>query len=218
SQTLVLAMARGTLHWIRRTDCSTSQISGRTRSPLSPPDRPNSNGLGLFLTLLVSSIILEAFTICRSARPAVPGQHQQAEEFKKSPVARSPMHKITPFLWFDGKAEEAAKFYASIFKNSKIGKITRYGKEGYEVHRRPAGTVMTVEFQIDGQKFVALNGGPEFKFTDAVSFAVGCKSQEEVDMFWEKLGRGRGGKHMRVAQGQPSVSDGSFKKDERTIT
>ncbi len=100
------------------------------------------------------------------------------------------MQKITPFLWFDGKAEEAAKFYASIFKNSNIGKITRYGKEGYEVHRRPAGTVMTVEFQIDGQKFVALNGGPEFKFTEAVSFAVGCKSQEEVDMFWEKLGEG----------------------------
>lgn len=100
------------------------------------------------------------------------------------------MQKITPFLWFDGKAEEAAKFYASIFKNSNIGKITRYGKEGYEVHRRPAGTVMTVEFQIDGQKFVALNGGPEFKFTEAVSFAVGCKSQEEVDMFWKKLGEG----------------------------
>jgi len=100
------------------------------------------------------------------------------------------MQKITPFLWFDGKAEEAAKFYASIFKNSKIGKITRYGNEGYEVHRRPVGTVMTVEFQIDGQKFVALNGGPEFKFTEAVSFAVGCKSQEEVDMFWEKLGEG----------------------------
>ena len=100
------------------------------------------------------------------------------------------MHKITPFLWFDGKAEEAAKFYASIFKNSKIGKITRYGKEGYEVHKRPSGTVMTVEFQIDGQKFVALNGGPEFKFTEAVSFAVGCKSQEEVDMFWEKLREG----------------------------
>src|SRR5437867_12498260 len=97
------------------------------------------------------------------------------------------MHKITPFLWFDGKAEEAAKFYASIFKNSKIGKITRYGKEGYEVHRRPAGTVMTVEFQIDGQKFVALSGGPEFKFTEAVSFAVCCKSQAEVDMVWEEL-------------------------------
>ena len=106
------------------------------------------------------------------------------------------MQKITPFLWFDGKAEEAAKFYASIFKNSNIGKITRYGKEGYEVHRRPAGTVMTVEFQIDGQKFVALNGGPEFKFTEAVSFAVGCKSQEEVDMFWEKLGEG--GEEIRI--------------------
>jgi predicted 3-demethylubiquinone-9 3-methyltransferase (glyoxalase superfamily) len=100
------------------------------------------------------------------------------------------MPKITPFLWFDGKAEEATKFYTSIFKNSKIGKITRYGKEGYEVHGRPAGTVMTVEFEIDGQKFVALNGGPEFKFTEAVSFAVDCKSQEEVDMFWDKLTEG----------------------------
>ena len=114
----------------------------------------------------------------------------EAEGFKKSLVGRSSMQKITPFLWFDGKAEEAAKFYVSIFKNSKIGKIARYGKEGYEVHRRPAGTVMTVEFQIAGQKFVALNGGPQFKFTEAVSFAVDCKSQEEVDMFWEKLSEG----------------------------
>ena len=84
------------------------------------------------------------------------------------------MQKIMPFLWFDGKAEEAAKFYVSIFKNSSIGKIARYGKEGYEVHRRPAGTVMTVEFQIDGQKFVALNGGPEFKFR--LHFIVGITS------------------------------------------
>jgi predicted 3-demethylubiquinone-9 3-methyltransferase (glyoxalase superfamily) len=76
--------------------------------------------------------------------------------------------KITPFLWFDDKEEEAAKFYTSIFKNSKIGKISRYGKEGYEVHRRPAGTVMTVEFQIEGEKFTALNGGPQFKFRGRV--------------------------------------------------
>jgi predicted 3-demethylubiquinone-9 3-methyltransferase (glyoxalase superfamily) len=100
------------------------------------------------------------------------------------------MPKITPFLWFDGNAEEAAKFYTSVFKNSKIEKTTRYGKEGYEVHGRPAGTVMTVEFQIDGQKFVALNGGPGFKFNEAVSFVVDCKSQEEVDIFWEKLTEG----------------------------
>src|SRR5207237_9550647 len=167
-----------------------SQSSGRTRSPLSPPDSPNSNGLGLFLTLPVSSIILEAFTICRSARPAVPGQHQQAEEFKKSPVARSPMHKITPFLWFDGKAEEAAKFYASIFKNSKIGKITRYEEESAGPTGRPAGSVMTVEFELEGQEFVALNGGPMFKFTEAISFVVNCETHEEVDYFWTKLSVG----------------------------
>src|SRR6266508_1729510 len=100
------------------------------------------------------------------------------------------MQKITPFLWFDDKAEEAAKFYTSIFKNSKIGKISRYGKEGFEVHRRPAGTVMTVEFQIGGQNFIALNGGPQFKFTEAVSFSVECKTQGEVDEFWRKLSAG----------------------------
>lgn len=100
------------------------------------------------------------------------------------------MQKITPFLWFDGKAEEAAKFYTSVFKDSKIGKITRYGKEGFEVHRKPAGTVMTVEFEIDGQKFVALNAGPEFKFNEAVSFAVNCKTQKEVDELWQKLTEG----------------------------
>jgi len=122
------------------------------------------------------------------------------------------MHKITPFLWFDGKAEEAAKFYASIFKNSKIGKITRYGKEGYEIHRRPSGTVMTVEFQIDGQKFVALNGGPEFKFTEAVSFAVGCNVAGRSGHVLGKTRRGRGGKRMRLAQGQvwPIMADYSY--------
>ncbi len=92
-----------------------------------------------------------------------------------------------PFLWFDDKAEEAAKFYISIFKNSKIGNISRYGKEGYEIHRRPAGTVMTVEFQIEGKEFIALNGGPQFKFTEAVSFSVECKTQEEMDELWKKL-------------------------------
>src|SRR5436309_14425031 len=94
------------------------------------------------------------------------------------------MQKIMPFLWFDDKAEEAAKFYTSIFKNSKIGKVSRYGKEGYEVHRRPAGTVMNVEFQIEGQNFIELNGGPPFKFTEAVSFSVDCKTLEDVDEHW----------------------------------
>jgi predicted 3-demethylubiquinone-9 3-methyltransferase (glyoxalase superfamily) len=98
--------------------------------------------------------------------------------------------KITPCLWFDSQAEEAAKFYASVFKNSKIGKISHYGKEGFEIHGRTAGTVMTVEFEIDGQKFVALNGGPHFRFNEAVSFQVHCDSQQEIDYFWSKLGEG----------------------------
>jgi predicted 3-demethylubiquinone-9 3-methyltransferase (glyoxalase superfamily) len=93
-------------------------------------------------------------------------------------------------LWFDRQAEEAANFYASVFKNSKIGKISRYGKAGYEVHKQPAGTVMTVEFQLEGQDFVALNAGPAFKFNEAVSFQVQCKTQAEVDHFWDKLSAG----------------------------
>ena len=97
--------------------------------------------------------------------------------------------KITPCLWFDTQAEEAAKFYASVFKNSKIGKISRYGKEGFEVHGKKAGTVMTVEFEIEGQKFLALNGGPHFKFNEAVSFQVPCETQEEIDHFWSELAK-----------------------------
>ena len=100
------------------------------------------------------------------------------------------MPKITPCLWFDNQAEEAVNFYVSIFKNSKIGSITRYGEEGYEIHGRPAGTVMTVEFELEGQGFVALNGGPVFKFNEAISFQVHCKTQEEVDHYWEKLSKG----------------------------
>src|SRR2546428_13203378 len=97
------------------------------------------------------------------------------------------MQKVTPFLWFDDEAEEAAKFYTSIFKNSKIGKITRYGKEGFEVHGRQPGTVMTVEFEIDRQKSVALIGGPEFKFTEAVWFDVDCNTQEEEHTLCKRL-------------------------------
>jgi predicted 3-demethylubiquinone-9 3-methyltransferase (glyoxalase superfamily) len=98
--------------------------------------------------------------------------------------------KITPCLWFDTQAEEAAKFYASVFKNSKVGKISRYGKEGFEVHGKKAGTVMTAEFELEGQKFLALNGGPHFKFNEAVSFQVHCENQEEIDYFWSKLSEG----------------------------
>jgi predicted 3-demethylubiquinone-9 3-methyltransferase (glyoxalase superfamily) len=97
---------------------------------------------------------------------------------------------ITPCLWFDTQAEEAAKFYASVFKDSKVGKISRYGKEGFEVHGKQAGTVMTVEFEIAGHKFLALNGGPQFKFNEAVSFQVHCETQEEIDYFWSKLAEG----------------------------
>jgi predicted 3-demethylubiquinone-9 3-methyltransferase (glyoxalase superfamily) len=100
------------------------------------------------------------------------------------------MQKITPFLWYDDKAEEAANFYVSVFKNSKVGNIARYGDEGAKAAGRPKGTAMTVEFQLDGQEFVALNGGPHFKFTEAVSFVVNCETQEEVDRFWEKLSEG----------------------------
>ena len=100
------------------------------------------------------------------------------------------MQKITPFLWFDNNAEEAVKFYVSIFKNSKIGIITRYGEAGAEVSGRPMGTVMTVTFQLEGQEFLALNGGPHFKFTEAISLVVNCKTQEEVDELWEKLSKG----------------------------
>ena len=100
------------------------------------------------------------------------------------------MQKITPFLWFDDQAEEAVKFYTSIFKNSRIGKIARYGEEGEQIAGRPKGSVMTVEFQLDGQRFVALNGGPHFKFTEAISFVVNCKTQAEVDRFRRKLSAG----------------------------
>ena len=100
------------------------------------------------------------------------------------------MQKITPCLWFDKEAEEAAKFYTSIFKNSKIGRVSHYGEAGHEIHGRAAGTVMTAEFELNGQKFLALNGGPIFKFNEAVSFIVNCESQEEVDYYWEKLSDG----------------------------
>ena len=100
------------------------------------------------------------------------------------------MQKITPCLWFDSNAEEAVNFYTAIFKNSKIGNISRYGEAGYEIHGKPAGTVLTIEFELDGQAFTALNGGPVFKFNEAISFQVGCESQEEVDYYWEKLSEG----------------------------
>ncbi len=96
----------------------------------------------------------------------------------------------TPCLWFDHNAEEAVNHYLSIFKNSKIFGVTRYGKAGQEIHGRPAGSVMTIAFELDGQPYTALNGGPYFKFTEAISFQVNCQTQEEVDYYWEKLSQG----------------------------
>ena len=100
------------------------------------------------------------------------------------------MQKITPCLWFDDQAEEAVEFYTAIFRNSKIVNVARYGEAGHEVHGNPAGTVMTVAFELDGQAFTALNGGPMFKFNEAISFQVNCETQEEVDYYWEKLSEG----------------------------
>lgn len=100
------------------------------------------------------------------------------------------LQKITPNLWFDRQAEEAVNFYVSIFKNSKTGRSTHYGKEGFEFHQIPEGTVMTLEFQLEGQEFVALNGGSQFKFNEAISFIVNCATQEEIDYYWNKLSEG----------------------------
>jgi predicted 3-demethylubiquinone-9 3-methyltransferase (glyoxalase superfamily) len=98
--------------------------------------------------------------------------------------------KITPCLWFDSEAEEAARFYVSIFRNSRIGHISYYGKEGFEVHGRPEGSVMVVAFEIEGQNFTALNGGPHHKFSEAISFQIPCETQDEIDYYSERLAAG----------------------------
>ena len=100
------------------------------------------------------------------------------------------LQRITPCLWFDDQAEEAVAFYTAIFGNSRIVNISRYGEAGHEVHGRPAGTVMTVAFELEGQAFTALNGGPVFKFNEAISFQISCETQEEVDHYWEELSAG----------------------------
>ena len=107
------------------------------------------------------------------------------------------MQKISSCLWFDNNAEEAVQFYVSIFKNSKIGNVSHYGKEGYEIHKKNEGTVMTIDFEIEGQKFFALNGGPIFRFNEAVSFQIYCETQDEVDYYWGKLTEG-GDKNAQV--------------------
>jgi len=100
------------------------------------------------------------------------------------------MNKITPCLWFDSEAEEAARFYTGVFPNSKITSISHYGEAGREVHGQPAGKVLTVAFELDGRPFTALNGGPQFKFNEAVSFQIPCRNQEEIDYYWDKLTAG----------------------------
>jgi len=100
------------------------------------------------------------------------------------------LQRITPCLWFDHQAEEAAHYYVSIFCDARICEISRYGKEGFEIHGRPEGSVMTVAFEIEGQSFTALNGGPHFQFSPAISFQVPCETQEEIDYYWEKLSAG----------------------------
>src|SRR2546423_12127576 len=104
------------------------------------------------------------------------------------------IQKIAPCLWFDDQAEEAANYYCGIFKNSRIVTVTRYGKAGYEVHRLPAGSVMVVAFELEGQPFTALNGGPLFKFNEAISLQVYCDTQEQIDYYWERLSAGGGGR------------------------
>lgn len=98
--------------------------------------------------------------------------------------------KIAPCLWFNNEAEEAAKYYVSIFKNSKINRTTHYGKAGYETHKRPDGSVMTVDFEVDGQPLTALNGGPEFRFSEAISLQIFCDTQQEIDQYWNALSKG----------------------------
>ena len=102
----------------------------------------------------------------------------------------SSLQKITPCLWFDNQAEEAVEFYTGIFRNSRILNISRYGEAGREMHGKPAGSVMVIAFELDGQAFTALNGGPMFKFNEAISFQVNCETKEEVDYYWEKLSDG----------------------------
>jgi predicted 3-demethylubiquinone-9 3-methyltransferase (glyoxalase superfamily) len=117
-------------------------------------------------------------------------------------------HKIAPCFWFDHQAEEAANFYLSIFRNSKIVAVTRYSNAGKEIHGRPPGSVMTVEFEIEGQPFTALNGGPQFKFNEAISLQVGCANQEEIDYYWNRL----------IAGGDPKAQACGWLKDKYGVS
>jgi predicted 3-demethylubiquinone-9 3-methyltransferase (glyoxalase superfamily) len=114
------------------------------------------------------------------------------------------MQKITSNLWFDNQAEEAANYYTGIFKNSRILNTVHYSKEGFDIHKMPEGTVMTVEFVIEGQKFIALNGGPVFTFNEAISFVINCANQQEIDYYWERL----------TAGGDPKAQQCGWLKDK----
>lgn len=131
-----------------------------------------------------------------------------AKKAERMNPMQTKIQKITPFLWFDNQAEEAVNFYTAIFKNSRIVRVTRYGQAGAEASGRPEGTVMTVAFQLEGQDFVALNGGPYFKFTEAISFVVNCESQDEVDFYWEELSKG----------GDPKVQQCGWLKDKYSLS
>jgi len=111
--------------------------------------------------------------------------------------------RIRPCLWFDDEAEQAARFYTGIFENARIVRVTRYGEAGFEIHHRPAGSVLTVEFELDGQRFTALNGGPVFTFNEALSLEVHCETQAEIDYYWDKLSAG----------GDPSAQQCGWLKD-----
>jgi predicted 3-demethylubiquinone-9 3-methyltransferase (glyoxalase superfamily) len=136
--------------------------------------------------------------------------------------------KISNCLWFDNQAEQAAAYYTSIFKHSKLGKTARYGKEGHDIHKKPAGSVMTAEFWIEGQRFIALNGGPEFKFNESVSFVINCETQKEIDEYWEKLAQGGDKKSQQCGwvkdkfglswQVVPTILSDLFTSDDREKT
>jgi predicted 3-demethylubiquinone-9 3-methyltransferase (glyoxalase superfamily) len=138
--------------------------------------------------LLVSA---RAHTQTGDTQAAAAGQRAlSALAFSSNTRGRNTMQPITPCLWFDHQAKEAAEFYTSIFRNAKIGRIAHYGAAGREVHGQPPGTVMTVAFELNGQPFTALNGGPVFKFNEAISLQVICETQEEIDYYWERLSTG----------------------------
>jgi|SRR6266542_464701 len=131
--------------------------------------------------LAVLSLIALVPAVCKWTQ-APPEPHKE--------ISMASARNITPCLWFDDQAEEAATFYTGIFKDSRIGRISRYGEAGRELHGRPPGTVMTIEFELNGQAFTALNGGPVFQFNEAISFQVSCQDQKELNYYWERLSKG----------------------------